>query len=138
MDGIETARQIRKRIGKEITIIVLTSYEFSEIGVKILQMTGAEVETAENGKIAVEKVEASPKGLYDLIFMDIQMPVMNGYEATAAIRSLPGELGKLPIVAMTANAFAEDVQLVKNTGMNEHIAKPLDMNKLNDVLENWL
>ena len=200
-----TARQIRKRIGKEITIIVLTSYEFSEIeeeakaagvdafiakplfrsrltatlrqftsgrkektarnyldelseadytgkrillvednelnreiAVEILQMTGAEVETAENGKIAVEKVEASPKGLYDLIFMDIQMPVMNGYEATAAIRSLPGEQGKLPIVAMTANAFAEDVQLAKNTGMNGHIAKPLDMNKLNDVLENWL
>ena len=205
MDGIETARQIRKRIGKEITIIVLTSYEFSEIeeeakaagvdafiakplfrsrltatlrqftsgrkentarnyleklseadytgkrillvednelnreiGVEILQMTGAEVETAENGKIAVEKVEASPKGSYDLIFMDIQMPVTNGYEATAAIRSLPGEKGKLPIVAMTANAFAEDVQLAKNTGMNGHIAKPLDMNKLNDVLENWL
>ena len=138
MDGIETARQIRKRIGKEITIIVLTSYEFSEIGVKILQMTGAEVEIAENGKIAVEKVEASPEGLYDLVFMDIQMPVMNGYEATAAIRSLPGEKGKLPIVAMTANAFAEDVQLAKNTGMNGHIAKPLDMNKLNDVLESWL
>ena len=109
-----------------------------EIGVEILRMTGAEVETAENGKIAVEKVEASPEGSYDLIFMDIQMPVMNGYEATAAIRSLPGEKGKLPIVAMTANAFAEDVQLAKNTGMNGHIAKPLDMNKLNDVLENWL
>ena len=86
----------------------------------------------------IEKVEASPEGLYDLVFMDIQMPVMNGYEATAAIRSLPGENGKLPIVAMTANAFAEDVQLAKNTGMNGHIAKPLDMNKLNDVLENWL
>ena len=109
-----------------------------EIAVEILQMTGAEVETAENGKIAVEKVEASPEGLYDLVFMDIQMPVMNGYEATAAIRSLPGEQGKLPIVAMTANAFAEDVQLAKNTGMNGHIAKPLDMNKLNDVLESWL
>ena len=109
-----------------------------EIGVEILQMTGAEVETAENGKIAVEKVEASPKGSYDLIFMDIQMPVMNGYEATAAIRSLPGEKGKLRIIAMTANAFAEDVPLAKNTGMNGHIAKPLDMNKLNDVLENWL
>ena len=109
-----------------------------EIGVEILQMTRAEVETAENGKIAVEKVEASPKGSYDLIFMDIQMPVMNGYEATAAIRSLPGAKGKLPIVAMTANAFAEDVQLAKNTGMNGHIAKPLDMNKLNDVLKNWL
>ena len=109
-----------------------------EIGVEILQMTRAEVETAENGKIAVEKVEASPKGSYDLIFMDIQMPVMNGYEATAAIRSLPGAKGKLPIVAMTANAFAEDVQLAKNTGMNGHISKPLDMNKLNDVLESWL
>ncbi|WNV57975.1 response regulator [Oscillospiraceae bacterium NTUH-002-81] len=58
-------------------------------------------------------MEASPKGLYDLIFMDIQMPVMNGYEATAAIRSLPGDQGKLPIIAMTANAFAEDVQLAK-------------------------
>ena len=205
MDGIETARQIRKRIGKEITIIVLTSYEFSEIeeeakaagvdafvakplfrsrltatlrqftsgrkektarnypdelseadytgkrillvednelnreiAVEILQMTGAKVETAEDGKIAVEKVEASPEGLYDLVFMDIQMPVMNGYEATAAIRSLHGEKGKLPIVAMTANAFAEDVQLAKNTGMNGHIAKPLDMNKLNDILKNWL
>ena len=109
-----------------------------EIAGEILQMTGTKVETAENGKIAVEKVEASPKGSYDLVFMDIQMPVMNGYEATAAIRSLPGEKGKLPIVAMTANAFAEDVQLAKNTGMNGHIAKPLDMNKLNDVLENWL
>ena len=109
-----------------------------EIAGEILQMTGAKVETAENGKMAVEKVEASPKGSYDLIFMDIQMPVMNGYEATAAIRSLPGAKGKLPIVAMTANAFAEDVQLAKNTGMNGHIAKPLDMNKLNDVLKNWL
>ena len=109
-----------------------------EIAGEILQMTGAKVETAENGKIAVEKVEASPKGSYDLIFMDIQMPVMNGYEATAAIRSLPGAKGKLPIVAMTANAFAEDVQLAKNTGMNGHIAKPLDMNKLNDVLKKWL
>ncbi len=116
----------------------MTEWQIAEIAVEILQMTGAEVETAENGKIAVHKVEASPKGLYDLIFMDIQMPVTNGYEATAAIRSLPGELGKLPIVAMTANAFAEDIQLAKNTGMNEHIAKPLDMNKLNDVLENWL
>ena len=109
-----------------------------EIAGEILQMTGAKVETAKNGKIAVEKVETSPKDSYDLIFMDIHMPVMNGYEAIAAIRSLPGEKGKLPIVAMTANAFAEDVQLAKNTGMNGHIAKPLDMNKLNDVLENWL
>ena len=75
---------------------------------------------------------------FDLVFMDIQMPIMNGYEATAAIRSLPGGRGKVPIIAMTANAFAEDVQLAKNTGMNEHIAKPLELDKLNDVLKQWL
>lgn len=102
------------------------------------KMPGADVETAENGKEAVEKVENAPDGYYDLVFMDIQMPLMNGYEATAAIRAMPGERGKLPIVAMTANAFAEDVQLAKNAGMNEHVAKPLDMNKLNDVLGEWL
>lgn len=102
------------------------------------KMTGADVETAENGKEAVEKVESAPNGYYDLVFMDIQMPLMNGYEATAAIRAMPGERGKLPIVAMTANAFAEDVQLAKNAGMNEHVAAPLDMNKLNDVLGEWL
>ena len=90
------------------------------------------------GKLQLKKWKLLRKDSYDLVFMDIQMPVMNGYEATAAIRSLPGEKGKLPIVAMTANAFAEDVQLAKNTGMNGHIAKPLDMNKLNDVLESWL
>ena len=90
------------------------------------------------GKLQLRKWKLLRKDSYDLIFMDIQMPVMNGYEATAAIRSLPGAKGKLPIVAMTANAFAEDVQLAKNTGMNGHIAKPLDMNKLNDVLKNWL
>ena len=139
----KTARNYLEKLSKSDytgkRILLVEDNELNrEIAVEILQMTGAEVETAENGKIAVEKVEASPKSSYDLIFMDIQMPVMNGYEATAAIRSLPGEQGKLPIVAMTANAFAEDVQLAKNTGMNGHIAKPLDMNKLNDVLENWL
>ena len=139
----KTARNYLEKLSEsdytEKRILLVEDNELNrEIAGEILQMTGAEVETAENGKIAVEKVEASPKGLYDLVFMDIQMPVMNGYEATAAIRSLPGEKGKLPIVAMTANAFAEDVQLAKNIGMNGHIAKPLDMNKLNDVLKNWL
>ena len=69
--------------------------------------------------------------------MDIQMPLMNGYQAAAAIRSTQkGQ--KIPIVAMTANAFAEDVILAKNAGMNEHLAKPLDLHKLNDVLKRWL
>ena len=65
------------------------------------------------------------------------MPIMNGYEASKAIRMLPG-CGKLPIVAMTANAFAEDVILAKNAGMNEHISKPLDLKRLSEVLRRWL
>ena len=205
MDGIATARKIREQVGKDVTIIILTSFDFSEIeeearaagvnafmakplfrsrltatlrqftsgkkeknarnyledfakenyagkrillvednelnreiATEIIGMTGVTIDSAENGKIAVEKVMEAPEKWYDLIFMDIQMPIMNGYEATAAIRSLAGSRGKVPIIAMTANAFAEDVQLAKNTGMNEHIAKPLDLNKLNDVLKQWL
>ena len=205
MDGIATARKIRERVGKDVTIIILTSFDFSEIeeearaagvnafmakplfrsrltatlrqftsgkkeknarnyledfakenyagkrillvednalnreiATEIIGMTGVTIDIAENGKIAVEKVMEAPEKWYDLIFMDIQMPIMNGYEATAAIRALAGSRGKVPIIAMTANAFAEDVQLAKNTGMNEHIAKPLDLNKLNDVLKQWL
>ena len=71
--------------------------------------------------------------------MDIQMPVMNGYEAAAAIRSMKEHGGlAVPIVAMTANAFAEDVLLAKNAGMNEHVAKPLDLGRLHEVLQRWL
>lgn len=205
MDGIEASRQIRRRVGKDVTIIVLTAYDYSEIeeearaaGVdafitkplfrsrltatfkeiitgkperpaneylkdiensdysdkrillvedndlnreiasEIIGMAGVEVETAENGKKAVEKIENCPEDWYDLVFMDIQMPVMNGYETTAVIRTLPGKRGKLPIVAMTANAFAEDVQMAKNTGMNGHIAKPLEFGKLSRILRKYL
>ena len=206
MDGIETTRQIRKKVGNDVTIIILSAYDYAEIeqearaaGVdefiekplfrsrltatfkniingkpgaaarhyledisnsdysgkrfllvedndlnreiaeEILSMTGAEVETAENGKDAVSMVATAPKDYYNLIFMDIQMPVMNGYEATAAIRSLDKAAGKsVPIVAMTANAFAEDIMLSRNAGMNEHIAKPLDMTRLRDVMRRWL
>lgn len=204
MDGIETTRQIRKKVGNDVTIIILSAYDYAEIeqeareaGVdefiakplfrsrltatlkniiqgkpsaaarhyledisnsdysgkrillvedndlnreiaeEILGMTGAEVETAENGKEAVRMIASVNKDYYDLVFMDIQMPVMNGYEATAAIRSQ--KAGKnIPIVAMTANAFAEDIMLSKNAGMNEHIAKPLDMTRLRDVMRRWL
>ncbi len=109
-----------------------------EIAIEIIGMTGVEIDVAENGKIAVDKIADAPENWYDLVFMDIQMPIMNGYEATAAIRSLSGARGHVPIIAMTANAFAEDVQLAKNTGMNEHMAKPLDMHKLNEILKTWL
>lgn len=105
-----------------------------EIAAEILGMTGVAVDIAENGKIAVEKVVAAPEKWYDLIFMDIQMPIMNGYEATAAIRSLPGGRGKVPIIAMTANAFAEDAQRAYDAGMNGHLTKPIDMEKVKQAL----
>ena len=110
-----------------------------EIACEIISMTGAQVVTAVNGKDAVELYTAAEPGFFDLIFMDVQMPLMNGYEATAAIRSsAKSDALTIPIIAMTANAFTEDVLLAKNAGMNEHMAKPIDMNKLREVLEHWL
>ena len=88
---------------------------------------------------AVDKLSACPDGYYDIIFMDIQMPRMNGYDATRAIRAMNRSYCRqVPIVAMTANAFAEDVQAAKTVGMNEHIAKPLDLRTLARTLEKWL
>lgn len=139
IDGLETTRQIRKIVGNDVTIIILSAYDYSEIAKEIIGMTGAEVVTAENGKTAVDMISSGSEGDFDLIFMDIQMPVMNGYEATAAIRTsnIPAARS-VPIVAMTANAFAEDVQLARSAGMNEHISKPLDMTRLRDVMRKWL
>ena len=206
MDGIETTRRIRQHVGRDVTIIILSAYDYSsieaearaagvdefiakplfrsrltaafrniiegkpsheakdylhdiskcdyqgkrillvednelnsEIAKTIIGMTGAEIFTASDGREAVDMFIDSTESFYDLIFMDIQMPIMNGYEATAAIRSLlRSDARTTPIVAMTANAFAEDVQMAKNAGMNEHVAKPLDLNKLYDVLNRWL
>ena len=102
-------------------------------------MTGLSVDVAEDGVEALEKFESSPAGKYALIFMDIQMPRMNGYEAARAIRALPHEqAGTIPIVAMTANAFEEDRQNAFKAGMNGHIAKPLNFNELSTVLQEWL
>lgn len=206
MDGVETTRQIRRRVGREVPIIVFTAYDCSavekeareagadafitkplfrsrltalfkglaggdtreavfdpveaekmeltdhtgrkvllvednalnrEIAVEIIGMSGAEVESVENGQEAVDIIKAKGPEHYGLVFMDIQMPVMNGYQAARAIRELPG-CGELPIVAMTANAFAEDVLRAKEAGMNGHISKPLDVNKLNDIMNKWL
>lgn len=86
---------------------------------------------AENGAEAVEKVKNSQPGQYDLVLMDVQMPVMNGYEATHAIRALENrELAAIPVVAMTANAFEEDKQDALAAGMNAHISKPISIPKL--------
>ncbi len=121
-------------------IMVVEDNELNrEIAVEIFEMAGLTVEAAEDGKQAYDMFAASEPGYYKMIFMDIQMPVMNGYDATVAIRALDRRDAKsIPIVAMTANAFAEDVQAAKSCGMNEHIAKPLDEEKLVQVLERWL
>ena len=110
-----------------------------EIAEEIIGNMGVLVESVENGKLAVERFEEMGEGYYDLIFMDIQMPVMNGYEAAKAIRkSRSKDAGQIPIIAMTANAFADDVMESKRAGMNEHIAKPLDIEHLIECMNRWL
>jgi CheY-like chemotaxis protein len=99
-----------------------------EIIAMLLDMHGIETSRAENGQIAVDMIASSQPGTYDLVFMDVQMPVMNGIEATKAIRALPDEhASAIPIIATTADAFSEDVAVCLEAGMNGHIAKPLDI-----------
>ncbi len=106
-----------------------------EIAVEMLSVTGVQVEVADNGKEALDKFERSPEGWYDIIFMDIQMPVMDGYEASKRIRALPRkDAESVWIVAMTANAFVEDIRLSRDAGMNEHCSKPVDPERLQEIL----
>lgn len=110
-----------------------------EIAGEILGMAGLKVEYASNGKEAVDRILSLEPHYYDIIFMDIQMPIMNGYEATRIIRNSGREdLNNIPILAMTANALAQDVQAALKSGMNQHISKPLDLNQLYNALEKWL
>ncbi len=206
MDGIETTKAIRKRVGKEVPIIIISAYDWAdielearaaganafiskplfksrmahlfnnllghnneegreasldaivqksftgkrallvednelnaEIAGEILGMAGLTVDYAGDGKEALDIMTAVSDDYYDIIFMDIQMPVMNGYDATVAIRALPREYTKyVPIIAMTANAFTEDIHAAQNAGMNQHMAKPLDFEQLMGVLHKWL
>lgn len=110
-----------------------------EIATEILGMTGIAIEEAFDGQQAVLRMTEVPEGYFDLILMDIQMPVMDGYIATRMIRNMQrGDTKKLPIIAMTANAFPEDVEAAKAAGMDEHIAKPLELDRLKEVLMKWL
>ncbi len=193
MNGVETARRIREQVGEKVPILVLTSYDWSEIETEarraginafmakpffvssfwqtiapfyldyaglsaseeeepervmegrrflvvednelnaeilteMLKLEGAQYEVAVNGLEAVERFQGSEPGRYDMILMDVQMPVMNGYEATRQIRACGHpEAETIPIVAMTANTFAEDVRDAMASGMDGHLAKPIDM-----------
>lgn len=205
MNGLEATRQIRKIIGTDIPIIILSAYDIEEyeaeakaakangfitkplykskllkvlqrflhegsrsepvrqfklsdadysgkrillvednelnreIAVEIIGSTGVSIDTAVNGLDAVNIVSRSPEGFYQMILMDIQMPVMDGYEATRQIRSLKrSDISGMPIIAMTANAFSEDVTNALKAGMNYHLAKPIDISALMSVLGKYL
>ncbi len=133
------------RLGRQIDysqyhLLLVEDNAFNrEIAVELLSQTGVQIETAENGLLAVEAFENSPEGYYDLIFMDIQMPVMDGYDASRKIRQLPRkDAERVWIVAMTANAFVEDIRLSKEAGMNEHCSKPVDPDRLHEILRKRL
>ncbi|HJJ28170.1 MAG TPA: response regulator [Methanocorpusculum sp.] len=201
MNGIETTRRIRKIVGSEAPIIILTAYDWSdieeeareagvtgfvskplfpsdlhrvlknccghveegaeesvsgfdftgkkillvednlmnqEIAQEILEEHGLCVATADDGTQAVEIMKAAKPGDFDLILMDIQMPLMNGYDATRAIRNLDSPAAQIPIIAMTANAFEEDKQLALEAGMNDHVPKPIDIEKLKAAMAKFL
>lgn len=202
MDGIQTLREIRKRVGKKLPVFLISAYDWSdieeearaeeiegfvskplfkstlfaclrryvegnkeeikkkekkiidfsgkrvlvsedvdinwEIANEVLSSVGLQVDRAVNGKVCVEQFEQSEPGFYDAILMDIRMPVMDGYDATKAIRALNHPDKDLPIIAMTADAFSGDVQVCLDCGMNDHIAKPIDMKELMRVLQKYL
>ena len=107
----------------------------AEILSEVLSIEGASCELAENGKLALERFENAKEGEFDAILMDVQMPVMNGYEATRAIRALERKDAKtIPIIAMTANAFSEDQKEALDAGMNVHVAKPIDIDLLKKAI----
>lgn len=112
-----------------------------EIFMDLIADTGVRIESAPNGAVAVELVKTHPKGYYGMVFMDVQMPVMNGYEATAAIRQFEMEDGRterVPVIALTANVFAEDVGKAINAGMDAHLAKPVGVSKILSAMVRWM
>ena len=202
MDGMKMTQMLRNELGKDILVIVMSAYEWSdieekalevgvnnfvskplflsdaresllrsfgvkqadapkkdkkvnfngkkvllvddnelnrEIAVEILEDCGIEVATACDGAKAVEYMKSVVPGSCDLILMDVQMPIMDGYEATRQIRKLDNKIAAdIPIIAMTANAFADDQQAALDAGMNEHLPKPVNVNKLREVLSRFL
>ncbi len=203
MNGIETTRRIRRTVGDDVPIIILSAYDWSdieveareagvtgfvskpmfpsdlrkalldvcsetenengpsapqagefsgrhillvednelnrEIATEILKEYGFQVEAVTDGTFAVEKMKAATPGGYDLILMDVQMPNMNGYDATIAIRAIDNDFcKKIPIVAMTANAFEEDRKTALDAGMNDHIAKPINVEQMLATIRKYL
>ena len=141
--GKESKRTVQEDADSEqsilcgMNILVAEDNEINaEILGELLHIAGASCHFCENGKLVTEAFEKSDPGQYHLILMDVQMPVMNGYEATRAIRELSHPMAlSIPIIAMTANAFAEDIRDALEAGMNAHVAKPVDMGVLEQTVK---
>ncbi len=135
-DSSEDVMAHRKKDYSMYHVLLAEDLELNqEIAVELLSAIGVPVEVADNGLQAVEKFEKSPEGYYGLIFMDIHMPYMDGYEAARRIRKMDrADAEKVRIVAMTADAFVEDVRMAKEAGMDEHISKPVEPSRLQDII----
>ena len=123
-----------------VRILLVEDNEINtEIARELLTEEGCIVETANDGVACIDMIEKADADYYKMILMDIQMPVMNGYDATLAIRKMKdAKKARIPIIAMTANVFAEDIQKVLSVGMNDHVAKPVDMKILVPTLMKYL
>ena len=134
--GIDRLQEIACR-GKQVLLVEDNELNL-EIAVELLKYAGLEITIAKNGLEGLDKFKAAPPGTYTMILMDIQMPVMNGLEAAKAIRALPvKDAQTVPIVAMTANAFPEDIAATLQAGMNEHLSKPIDLEQFHSILQKW-
>lgn len=134
-NGIETDIDL---VGRKILVAEDNEINW-EILKELLSDLGMELEWAENGKICLDKFQNSEQGYFDLIFMDVRMPVMNGYEATEAIRSLDHPDARIiPIIAMTADAFSEDIQRCLESGMNAHTAKPINLDEVKTLMKKYI
>lgn len=134
----ENSSELPDFSGKRVLLVEDNEFNL-EIAKELLKMSGIDVDTAYDGALAVEKMFEAEENYYDIILMDIQMPNMDGYEATEIIRDMDREdIKNLPIIALTANAFAEDIQKAKTAGMNAHIPKPIDIKNLYKVLKEYI
>ena len=135
----KTEEDFVRALGGKRVLLAEDMFINVEVMREILEMADVKVDTAENGKIAVEMFSGHPQKYYDAILMDMRMPVMGGAEATASIRSLEREdAGKIPIIALTGDAFNEDMKQYMETGLNDYLTKPVDPDKLYETLDKWI